>query len=118
MRRLRRLGAVESRPSGVRPSDAGQAALVVVVTAAVLGAALMSGLVELGSTMRERTHAQAAADAAALASLVGGRSVAVSMAMANGATVVSWSRGPGADEVTVVVQVGDSVATARASNAP
>jgi len=29
-----------------------------------------------------------------------------------------WSRGPGDDEVTVRVRLGESTATARASNAP
>ena len=40
------------------------------------------------------------------------------LARRNGAVIISWSRGPGPDEVTVVVRVGDSTATARATDAP
>jgi hypothetical protein len=101
-----------------RRADAGSAAILVLVVSVVLGTALMSGLAQLGSTVRDRMHAQSAADAAALGSLEGGRSWAASLASANGADLVSWVAGPGPGEVTVVVAVGEVTATARATNAP
>jgi hypothetical protein len=88
-----------------------------VVTAA-LGAALLAALVNFGGITQDRARAQTAADAAALASLDGGRAVAADYAQHHGGVLVSWVSGPGEHEVTVVVRVGDSVATARASNAP
>jgi hypothetical protein len=42
----------------------------------------------------------------------------VDFASRHGAVLVTWSDGPGPHEVTVVVRVGDSTATARASDAP
>jgi Putative Flp pilus-assembly TadE/G-like len=92
-----------------RERDCGSAAIVVLVCAVVVGAALMSALGEVGSTLRHRSQAQTAADAAALASLDGGRSAAASLAAANG---------PGTGEVTVMVRVDDITATARATNTP
>lgn len=99
-------------------SDSGQSAVVVLVVALAVGVALMSALVDFGGVARDRARAQTAADAAALASLDGGRAAASAYAARHGATVVSWQRGPGADEVTVVVRLGESSATARASDAP
>jgi Flp pilus assembly protein TadG len=101
-----------------RDRDGGSAALVVLVGAVIVGAALMSALGDVGSTLRQRAQAQTAADAAALASLDGGRSSAAALASANGARLVSWAPGPGIGEVTVVVRVDDVTATARATNAP
>jgi Flp pilus assembly protein TadG len=83
-----------------------------------LGAALLAALVDFGGITQNRARAQTAADAAALASLEGGAAAADDYATRHGATVISWSRGPGEYEVTVRVRVGDSTATARASNAP
>lgn len=96
----------------------GQAAVMVLIVLAVLVGALATALVDFGGAVGERTRAQTAADAAALASLDGGRGAAASLAAANGGVVVSWTRGPGTDEVTVTVRVGDATATARASDAP
>ncbi len=93
-------------------------AIVVLVAAVVIGAALMSALGAIGSTLRDRARAQAAADAAALASLDGGRPAAVALASANGAALLSWASGPGIGEVTVVVRVDDVTATARATDVP
>ena len=101
-----------------RSRDAGQAALVVVVATLVLMAAVVLGAASLGRTTTDRARARTAADAAALAALEGGRAAAVELAVANGAELVSWARGPGPHDVTVVVAVGDVRATARASNAP
>ncbi len=98
--------------------DRGQSAVMLLIVVAVMAWALAAALANFGAAVGERTRAQTAADAAALASLDGGRSAASQLAVANGATVVSWSRGPGSDQVTVTVRVGDSHATARATNAP
>jgi hypothetical protein len=105
---------------------------------AALAVVVMSVLADAGVTARNRVQAQTAADAAALASLEGGRTAAAAMAAANGAVLVSWARvsagdsagdwgggsvggaggGLGGYVVTVVVRRGDSTATARASNTP
>jgi Flp pilus assembly protein TadG len=98
--------------------DRGQSAVLVLVVALALGIALLAALVDFGGVTQDRARAQTAADAAALASLDGGAVAAHDFAARHGATVVSWSRGPGDDEVTVRVRLGDSTATARASNAP
>ena len=99
-------------------SDGGQSALVVLVVVAVLGVALTVALVDMAATAQHRLSAQTAADAAALASVGEGRKAAVELAALNGATIVSWRRGPGPFDVTVTVRIGDATATARASNAP
>lgn len=92
--------------------------MFVVTVAAALFAILAVAVAELGGGMIDRTRAQAVADAVALAAIDGGRDAAVRLADLNGGTVVSWSAGPGADEVTVTVRVGDATATARATDAP
>ncbi len=96
--------------------DRGQAAILLVVVVATLAVVVAAALAELGGHALDRSRAQHAADAAALASLDGGAAAAGELARRNGAVLVSWRRGPGPDEVTVVVRVGDSTATARASN--
>lgn len=90
---------------------------MVTVSAALL-VAIVLALGVMGRTAVDRTRAQTAADAAALASLDGGRPAAVSLAQRHSASVVTWFRGPGPSEVTVTVRLGDTTATARASNAP
>lgn len=104
-------------PQG-RNRDDGQAAILVVVVSAVLLVAFVVALGVMGRTALDRTRAQTAADAAALASLEGGRGDAVTLAERHGATLVTWFRGPGPSEVTVTVRRGETTATARASNAP
>jgi len=98
--------------------DRGQAALLVVCVSAVLLVAVLAAASSMGRAVLDRQRAQTAADAAALASLEGGRAIAVDFASRHGAVLVTWSDGPGPHEVTVVVRVGDSTATARASDAP
>ena len=100
-----------------RRRDRGQAAILVVAVVVVLAVVLAGALAEFGGHVLDRGRAQHAADAAALASLDGGAGAAAELARQNGAVLVSWQRGPGPDEVTVVVRVGESTATARASNA-
>lgn len=92
--------------------------MLVVTVAAVLMVVSTMALGAMGRTVLDRTRAQTAADAAALASLDGGRAAAGELALRHGATVVAWSAGPGPFEVTVTVRVGDTTATARASDAP
>jgi type II secretory pathway pseudopilin PulG len=104
--------------NGADVRDRGQAAVVVVMVVVALAALVMSGLAHFGTAVRDRTRAQAAADAAALAAIDGGAVAARRIASANGSTLVSWVDGPGPDEVTVVVRVGDAVATARATDQP
>ncbi|MFT4865806.1 MAG: Flp pilus assembly protein TadG [Ilumatobacter sp.] len=99
-------------------NQAGQAAVLLLVVVVVMGIALVSALVEFGAVTQQRARAQTAADAAALASLDGGAAAASTYARRHGATVVSWSRGPGQYEVTVIVRLGDTTASARATNAP
>jgi hypothetical protein len=89
-----------------------------VVIAVAMATALMSGLAELGERARDRSRAQSAADAAALAGLEGGYASALRAAGANDSTLLSWSAGPEIHHVTVVVQVGGQIATARASDQP
>jgi len=99
-------------------TDRGQAAITLVIVVVALAVALTAGLAHLGTVARDRARAEAAADAAALAALDGGRSRAASIATANGSTLVSWAAGPGPNDVTVVVRVGDVTATASATDAP
>jgi len=98
--------------------DRGQAAVVLVVVASVIFVASTTAMSVLGGRVVERTRAQTAADAAALASLDSGRPGAEASAARHGAHVVTWARGPGDGEVTVEVRLGDARATARATNLP
>ena len=102
----------------VERTDCGQSAVIVLVVAMTLGVAMLGALVDFGGIARDRARAQTAADAAALASVDGDVAEARRFADLHGATVVSWVEGPGDHEVTVVVRLGDTVATARATNAP
>ncbi|NND74770.1 MAG: helicase/secretion neighborhood TadE-like protein [Ilumatobacter sp.] len=90
--------------------------MVVVAVVAVLGAGLVTALADFGAGAQDRVRAQSAADAAALASLHGGRASAAALATRNGGVVLSWQRRGG--DVVVVVRVGRSTATARASDQP
>jgi hypothetical protein len=101
-----------------RSRDSGQAAVFVVIVLTTIAIVLIMAVARLGTVVLERSAAQTAADAAALASLNGGRDAAVAVALANGGAVVSWSSGPAADEVVVTVRVGEEFATARATDAP
>lgn len=98
--------------------DRGQAAMMVLVLATVLFASMSVALVDLGGRLIDRTRAQTAADAAALAAIVGGHEAAEKLAQRHGATLVSFERGPGPGRVTVVVRLGVATADAAASDAP
>lgn len=97
--------------------DRGQAAVAFVIVATVLFVVMVAALATMGRHAIDRGRAQSAADAAALASLDGGRSIASDFARRHGAQVVSWTQGPD-HEVTIVVRVGEATATARATNEP
>lgn len=99
-------------------SDGGQAAVFVVIVAAVLLVVIGTAVAGLGRAAADRAQAQTAADAAALAALDGGRTAATRLAAMNNAILVSWRRGPGPGEVTVVVSVDGVQATARATDRP
>ncbi|WP_040492945.1 pilus assembly protein TadG-related protein [Ilumatobacter nonamiensis] len=105
-----------SDPAAPSSSDRGQAAVLVVSVVAVLLVVFVLAIATMGRTSIDRTRAQTAADAAALASLDGGAGSAADLAARHGAEVVSWSQH--GDEVLVVVRIGDVRATARASDAP
>ena len=98
--------------------DSGQAAVVAMMVVAVLFVATSGALVVLGDTVIDRARAQSVADAAALASLEGGRSAADALAGRAGAELTMWTRGPGPHAVTVVVRLGHTTATARATDQP
>jgi len=96
--------------------DRGQAAVLIVTVLAVLLVVFVLAIAAMGRITIDRTRAQTAADAAALASLDGGASEATELAARHGAEVVSWTQND--FEVTVVVRLADVTATARATNAP
>jgi len=98
--------------------DRGQAALLTVMVTTVLFATLAAAMVAFGGRTIDRTRAQTAADAAALASLSGGRGAAATLAQRHGATLVSFTEGPAEGQVTVVVRVGDAAAAAAATDGP
>lgn len=96
--------------------DRGQAIITSMLVAAALLTAAVAGTLELGDRLLDRRRAQSAADAAALAGAVEGRSAASRLAAINGAELRGF-RVVG-DAVVVTVSVDDAVATARASTAP
>lgn len=96
-------------------SDRGQAVLMLTVVV-VLVALVAIGFVHAADVVLDRQQAQTAADAAALAGVLGGRPAASRLAAANGAVLVSYQQ-QGAT-VTVVVSTGEVHARAKASNGP
>lgn len=110
-----------SRPTTAAPRrnervDGGQAAVLLVVVSAVLVVVMSLALATFGRATLDRTRAQTAADAAALAGVDGGQPAASRLAAHHGAVVIAWiERG---DDVTVTVRLGDATATARATDAP
>jgi Flp pilus assembly protein TadG len=94
-----------------RREDDGQAVPLLAGVLALLVAVLL-GLVALGNLVGERTRAQTAADAAALAGAARGRPAAEALAIENDGTLERYAS-EGA-EVEVTVRVGDARATSRA----
>lgn len=91
--------------------DDGQA-VPLVLAIVVLAVVVLLALVPLARATQERAAARTAADAAALAGAAEGEAVAREVAVANGATMVSW-RAQGSD-VWVVVTLGGARAEAKA----
>jgi hypothetical protein len=85
---------------------------VLAVTAA-LAVLLLPALGGFVGHLVDGVEARTAADAAALASVRGGRPAALALATANGAELVAWARQ--GDEVIVTVRVGEATAVARAA---
>jgi hypothetical protein len=100
--------------------DVGQAAVVLVVVVCAVFVSTIVALSTMGTSLVDRTRAQTAADAVALASLAGGRSFGVELAERHGATLESWTLVDTADGrvVQVVVRFGDATAAARATDGP
>ena len=105
-----------SRTGSRSRGDGGQAAIVLVAVVAVLVVTMVVAAAAMGRTAIDRTRAQTAADAAALAALDGGPDAAGALATRHGAVVVALS--VTGDVVTVTVRLGDVTATARATDAP
>lgn len=96
--------------------DRGSMTAMVVLVGVAVTSVVVSATVPLLVDLRDRQRAVAAADAAALAGVIDGRSAAATVAAANGGTLVGWSET--GHDVTVVVTVGSERATARATDAP
>lgn len=99
-------------------NDRGNAALMVMMIATAVAMALSVAVLALGGHMIDRVRAQTAADSAALAALQGGRGAAEALAHRHGAVLLSVATVADERRVIVVVRVGDSTATAAASDAP
>ncbi len=111
---------VRASVDGGPPTDPGSIVLVMALVLVVAGT-LAHAVADLGVAMAERRRAQSAADASALAAVVGGRSAAARVAARNGAAlvVVQLTTGAeGATTATVEVAVGDARARARATDGP
>lgn len=95
--------------------DRGQAVMLVLALVAVMATAMVAAG-RFGAHTVRIEQAQVAADAAALAGVVGGRPAAADLARRNGGVLVAFSSS--GDDVIVSVAVGEATATARATRAP
>ncbi len=95
--------------------DRGQA-IVLVLAFVVVAALSTAAMAHFSARIVDKQRAQLAADAAALAGVVGGRDAAERLAAANGAVLTEFV--VAGDEVMVEVHVGNEVAQARATRAP
>lgn len=95
--------------------DRGQATVLLLAIVVVV-AVLTTAIGDLGKRISDRETAQLAADAAALAGVVGGRDAAERLAGFNGALLVHFELE--ATEVYVEVRVGNEHAWARSTRAP
>jgi hypothetical protein len=98
--------------------DRGAIGVLVLMLSTVLFVSLSAATVSIGGRMVDRTQAQTAADAAALGAVVGGHGTALMLAQRHGAELLTFTRGPGASDVTVVVRVGTATASAAATDEP
>ena len=92
--------------------DGGQA-MPLAIAAIVVAGLLTIAVGSMAGDVVDAARAQTAADAAALASIGGGRAAASSLAVEHGGTVVAWSQQ--GSVITVSVRIGDAVAVARAT---
>lgn len=102
-----------------RDRDRGQAVLLLLPAIAV-AAVVAVAVGRAGRDVIDRSRAQAAADAAALAGVDGGRPAAAALATANGGALLAFEEAPAGSYLTVTVEVavGDQHAQARATNGP
>ena len=98
-----------------RPRDRGQA-IVLVLAAIVVAVVFAVSIGRFNARLVDSQQAQLAADAAALAGVVGGRAAAERLAIANEGMLTDFVAV--GDEVVVEVRVGDESARARATRAP
>lgn len=99
---------------GIR-DDRGQATILLLACVGIIAVvALAAGA--FGARLVARHRAQVAADASALAGTSTGAAGARRLAVANGATLMSFVED--GDDVTVVVEVRGEWATARATDGP
>lgn len=96
--------------------DQGSMLVLTVLAAIAIISAVVMAIVPFANDLFDRQRAQAAADAAALVGVNGGRSESAELAAINGATLVTWEQS--GRTVTVTVARGDATATARASAEP
>lgn len=96
--------------------DRGSMLVLTVMVGVAITAAVTLALVPVSRALIDEQRAQAAADAAALAGVTGGRTASQAMAARNGATLVTWAQS--GDRVTATVQVGNQQATAKATDEP
>lgn len=99
-----------------RSCDRGSMLILVTLVAIAVCVAVTSALLPVLVDVAHHQQAQSAADAAALAGVRGGRAAAAELAVANGASLVSWQQA--GRQVTVVVVVAGQRATARATDEP
>lgn len=96
--------------------DRGSMSVLVMFVGVALTAAITLAVVPVLTELTERQRARSAADASALAGVIGGRAAAHEVAVRNQAVLVGWSeRG---DEVVVTIRVGDHEVSARATDGP
>jgi hypothetical protein len=93
-------------------SERGQAAPFAAMVVA-LAVVLTLAIARLAGGLVDAARARTAADAAALAAVLGGRAAAERLAAEHHASLVQWSRA--GQDVLVTVRVGDAVVTARAT---
>jgi hypothetical protein len=96
-------------------NDRGQA-VVLLLAVVVLAALAVIAVGLFGRRIVDHARAQTAADAAALAAVVGGRPAAERFAAGNGGRLIGFAQS--GDEVTVTVEVGGERAAARATDGP
>src|SRR5688572_172985 len=102
--------SIEDRKSA-RRTERGQL-LPLTALAVILAGLAVIGLARLGHAASLRAQAQTSADAAALAGAASGRQAAVSVAQANGASILEYREMQGS--VSVQVKLGQARAKAKA----